>query len=249
MVRNIKIIISYDGTDYYGWQKQNGMPTIQEEIEKALKKITSEDIEINGSGRTDRGVHALGQCASFTTESRVPADKFKLALNSNLPSYIRILESDEQPLDFHARFNAKGKTYLYQIYNRRINSPFYSRYAYHIPYELDIKRIEKASKLLIGEHDFHAFMASGSQIKNTVRSIYEINFNKNNDLLAFEITGSGFLYNMVRIIAGTFIDIGSGKRNPKCITAAISSGNREVLGHTARPEGLFLKEVYYKDRS
>lgn len=245
MVRNIKLIISYDGSNYYGWQKQTKLPTIQEEIEKAIFSVTGETVDLVGSGRTDTNVHAIGQVANFKTSSLIDTNKIKLALNAHLSSDIRILDSEEIDLEFNSRFSSKRKTYLYQIYNDRISSPFYDRYAYHIPYELDIELMRDALARIEGEHDFKAFMSSNSMVKSTVRTIYDTCIEKNNNLIKIEITGNGFLYNMIRIIIGTIIEIGNKRKDISCIDEALVSGERSVLGPTAKPQGLFLKEVVY----
>lgn len=246
MVRNIKLTLAYDGTNYHGWQTQLGNVTIQETIEKAINTIANEKANLIGSGRTDRGVHALGQVANFITETKIEIDKIKVALNANLPSDIRITNSEEVSLDFNSRFDAHDKTYMYQIYNDRINSPFYNNYTYFIPSQLNFEKMECASKLFEGTHDFKGFMAAGSEVKTTVRTIYETKLTKQNEIIRFYVTGSGFLYNMVRIMVGTLIDIGKGTKEISCIENAIETKDRTVLGHTAKPEGLFLKEVCYK---
>jgi len=245
MVRNIKLTVAYDGTNYHGWQTQLDKATIQETIEKAISIITKEKAILIGSGRTDRGVHALGQVANFITETKIETDKIKIALNANLPRDIRIVSSEEVSLEFNSRFDAHDKTYMYQIYNDRVNSPFYDRYTYFIPNKLNYEEMECAVKLLVGTHDFKGFMAAGSEVRTTVRTIYEVHFTKENEIIRLYITGSGFLYNMVRIIAGTLIDIGKGTKEISCIQNALETKDRTVLGHTARPEGLFLKQVFY----
>lgn len=245
MVRNIKLTVSYDGTDFLGWQTQLNGPTIQETIENALELVTKQKIDLIGSGRTDSGVHALGQVANFIADTRIEEDKIKIALNANLPQSIRIIESKDVSLDFNSRFDAHNKTYMYQIYNDRISNPFYSRYSYFIPLDLDFEKMKSASSLFLGTHDFAGFMSSGSEVKTTVRTIFNTKLIKENNIIRFYITGSGFLYNMVRIIVGTLIDIGKGKKDISCIEKALETNDRNVLGHTAKPQGLFLKEVIY----
>lgn len=245
MVRNIKLVIAYEGTHYHGWQTQLGKVTIQETIENAIRTITKENLSLIGSGRTDRGVHALGQVANFITETKIETDKIKLALNANLPKDIRILSSEEVLLEFNSRFDAHNKTYMYQIYNDRVNSPFYDRYSYFVPSELDFEKMELASNFLVGTHDFKGFMAAGSEVKTTVRTIYSTKLVKKDKIIRLYVNGSGFLYNMVRIIAGTLIDIGKGTKEISCIQDALGMKDRTILGHTARPEGLFLKQVDY----
>jgi tRNA pseudouridine38-40 synthase len=246
-MRNIKLIIEYDGTNYCGWQVQENGPSIQEEIEKALLAITGEKIRINGSGRTDAGVHAKGQVASFATASRVPQEKFAYALNSLLPKDIVIKDSREVPLDFHARYSAVGKRYSYRIINSKFPTALHRNYAYHISYceRLDISRVEKAAEAFIGTYDFSGFMSTGSKVADTVRTIYELAIKKDNEQLVFEYKGSGFLYNMVRIITGTLIYTGIGKINPEDIKGIILSKDRDRAGITAPACGLYLEEVYY----
>ncbi|HHZ02997.1 MAG TPA: tRNA pseudouridine(38-40) synthase TruA [Tissierellia bacterium] len=246
MVRNIKLIIAYDGTDYYGWQTQLNRPTIQETIEGAIEVITREKVDLIGSGRTDSGVHALGQVANFKATTKIPEEKIKIALNANLPPDIRILESKDVSMDFNSRFDALDKTYMYQIYNDRVGNPFYTRYSYFVPKNLNLKEMEEALKLIVGTHDFKAFMASGSSVKTTVRTVYEANLIKENNLIKIYIRGNGFLYNMVRIIAGTIIDIGKGLKDISCIEKALTEKDRTLLGQTAPAKGLFLMCVNYK---
>jgi len=246
-MRNIKLIIEYDGTNYCGWQVQENGPSIQGSVEKALNAITGEKIKINGSGRTDAGVHARGQAASFMTDSRIPGDKFAYALNNMLPRDIVIKDSRDVPLDFHARFSAVGKKYSYFINNSRFPSALLRNYAYHINYceSLDISRIEKAAEAFIGTYDFSGFMSAGSKVSDTVRTIYDLSVLKEKELLCFNYKGSGFLYNMVRIITGTLLYAGIGKINPEDIKEIILSKDRSRAGITAPACGLYLEEVYY----
>lgn len=247
MVRNIKIKIAYDGTNYHGWQTQLNMPTIQETIERAINIVMKQEANLIGSGRTDRGVHAMGQVANFTADTNIPEDKIKIALNANLPKDIRIIESEYISSEFNSRFDAHDKTYMYQIYNDRVWSPFYSRYSCFVPSNLDFEQMEKAVKFLIGTHDFKSFMAAGSEVKTTVRTIYDAQLIKEGNHIKLYVTGNGFLYNMVRIIAGTLIDIGKGIKAGHCIEEAINHTDRTLLGHTAEPQGLFLVNVNYEN--
>lgn len=246
-MRNIKLIIEYDGTNYCGWQVQENGPTIQGAVEKALLAVTGENVTVNGSGRTDAGVHARGQAANFMTESTIPGEKFAYALNNKLPRDIVIRQSGEVPLDFHARFSAIGKKYSYLIYNSKFPSALLRNYAYHVNYceRLDIGRIEKAAEAFVGTYDFAGFMATGSIVKDTVRTIYELSVEKERDLLRFNFKGNGFLYNMVRIITGTLLYAGIGKINPDEMRDIIVSRDRARAGITAPASGLYLEEVYY----
>jgi tRNA pseudouridine38-40 synthase len=210
MVRNIKLRIAYDGTNYSGWQTQLEKVTIQETIEEAIFAVTKQRTDLIGSGRTDSGVHALGQVANFVADTNIPEEKIKTALNANLPADIRILHSEDVSLAFNSRFDAHEKTYMYQIYNDRILNPFYRNYSYFVPYALDLGKMKDGAALLEGTHDFGGFMAAGAQVRNTVRTIYSTRLTKENEVIKFQVTGNGFLYNMVRIIIGTLIDIGKG---------------------------------------
>ena len=243
-MRNLKITVQYDGTKYCGWQKQPNSPGIQGEIEYAIYEITKEKVNITGSGRTDAGVHALGQVANFKTNSNIPASRIPDALNAKLPKDISIIDCEEVDEDFHSRYSAKGKIYRYLIYNKPYRSPLYKDTSYHIRYDLDIDKMRSEAKSLLGTHDFKGFMSSGSSVKDTVRTIYDISITEKEDLIVLEVEGNGFLYNMVRIIVGTLVDIGRG-RITKSMEEIIASGNRGESGHTAPAQGLFLKKVHY----
>ena len=243
-MRNIKLTIQYNGKNYCGWQKQNDSLGVQGTIEQAIKEITREDVKITGSGRTDAGVHALGQVANFNTESSIPIEKIPSALNSKLPKDISIINAEEMPLDFHSRYCAKGKTYRYMIYNNSYRTPIYNSISYFVKYDLDLEKMQKEAKSLIGTYDFKGFMSSGSSVKDTVRTIYDIQIIKQEDLIVIEVQGNGFLYNMVRIIVGTLVDIGRGRINSD-MSSIIESKSRSMAGHTAPAQGLFLKKVDY----
>ncbi|SCG84070.1 tRNA pseudouridine synthase A [Proteiniborus sp. DW1] len=244
-MRNIKLIIEYDGTNYFGWQKQPNQATIQETLEDSIKKVTKEDVNIIGSGRTDRGVHARGQVANFFTDSRIPSEKFKDAINANLPKDIAISHSEEVDSAFHSRYSAKGKEYRYLIYNRRVPSPLLRNLAYHVPQKLDFNIMRKSATDIVGTHDFRSFMASGSSVEDTTRTVYSVQLDKNYELIEFRINGNGFLYNMVRIVVGTLVDIGMGKICSSSIPEIILSRERKNAGHTAPPHGLYLERVLY----
>lgn len=244
-MRNIKLIIEYDGKKFNGWQKQPNKPNIQGEIENAIKEITGETVELYASGRTDAGVHGLGQVANFKIESNIELSKIPIAINSKLKKSIVIKSAEEVDEKFHARYNAKGKKYRYIINNSQVGSAIYRDLEYHMPVKLDFEKMEKALKYFEGEHDFKAFKSSGTSSKNSVRTIYKAQLIKENERIIIELTGSGFLYNMVRIIAGTIVDVGLGKIKPEDITAIIESKDRTKAGKTLPPHGLYLVEVYY----
>lgn len=244
-MKNIKLTIAYDGTNYSGWQVQDNARTVQGEIEKALKTIMKKEIKIHGSGRTDTGVHALGQTASFKADFSMPVEKISPALNSMLPLDIVIKKVEEVNIDFHARYSGKGKKYIYKIYNDKIRNPIYRNYSYFFNRDIDMDKLIKASKYFIGEHDFKAFMTSRSSVKNTVRTIYNIELYKRDSFIILEYTGNGFLYNMVRIITGTLLDVAVGKIDMEALEEIIESKNRINAGHKAHAGGLYLAEVYY----
>jgi len=252
-MRNIKLTIEYDGTNYHGWQSQKNAVSVQDEIQKAIRELTGEDCLLIGAGRTDMGVHALGQVANFKTQSKVPADKFSYALNSLLPDDIVIKKSEEVSPDFHAQYSARGKKYMYLIYNSTRPSALLRDRAYFVPQKLDIAAMKKAAACFIGTHDFSAFRAVGSSAKTSVRTITNASLDVCNDfslvarnnLLKFEIEGNGFLYNMVRIIVGTLVEIGIGKLPCDSVPGIIKSCDRKKAGRTAPPHGLYLVEVYY----
>lgn len=244
-IKNIKLIVEYDGTNYCGWQKQPNAPSIQETLEKALLKITGEEVHVVGSGRTDSKVHASNQVANFHTRSKIPADKFRLALNRILPWDIAVKDSVQVDLGFHACDDAIGKEYKYVIYNNKVRSPLVRDYSYYVYDPLDIDSMSLALEHFIGTHDFAGFMATGSSIKGTIRTITTAQIVKTDSKIELTIRGTGFLYNMVRIIAGTLIDVGKGKIDQKKIGEIIESKDRNRAGHTAAARGLYLSKVFY----
>ncbi len=243
-MRNLMITIEYDGTDYYGWQRQPNARSVQQCIEEAIFKITKKQSVIFASGRTDAGVHALAQTANFFTDSNIPCDKMVSALNSVLSYDISITDCAEVSEDFHCRYLSKNKTYEYRILNTPHRRPMERNYAYHVRGELDINLMNSQAKKLIGKHDFKSFCSLGSSTKTTVRTIYNIDLSKQNDIITLTITGNGFLYNMVRIIASTLIQIGLKKKD-KDILEILESKDRKMAGPTAPACGLFLKNVSY----
>lgn len=245
-MRNIKLTIEYDGKEYKGWQKQPTKLNIQGEIEKAIQSITGEEeIELIASGRTDAGVHALAQVANFKTNSNIEIEKFPIAINSKLKKSIIIKKAEEVNERFHSRYNCKKKTYKYVINNSKQGSAIYRNLECQIPTKLDVTLMEKAIKYFEGEHDFKGFKSSGTSSKNSVRTIYNAKIKKQGDYIYIELTGNGFLYNMIRIIAGTLVEVGLGKIKPEEISNIIKSGDRNRAGKTLPPQGLFLVKVYY----
>ena len=245
-MRNIKLLIEYDGTNYLGWQVQAKGLTIQGVIEEKLTLLTGEKIGLIGSGRTDAGVHALGQVAGFKTKSRMETRTLRKALNSLLPSDIVIQEVDEVEEDFHARKNPKSKVYEYRILNREVRSPFHRVYAWHIPQRLNFKEMERASRMLIGEHDFSCFRSVGTPTKTAVRKIFRAEWKRNREgFFLFEIEGNGFLKQMVRAIVGTLVEVGKGRVSLEGFREILELKDRSKAGPTAPARGLFLKEVKY----
>lgn len=244
-MRNIKLTIEYDGKKFGGWQKQPNKLNIQGEIEKAIGEITGEKIELNASGRTDAGVHSLGQVANFKTNSKIEIEKIPIAINSKLKQSIRIIKAEEVEEIFHARYSCKGKKYRYIINNSKYGSAIYRDLEYHMPMNLNIEAMQKGIKYFEGEHDFKGFKASGTSSKSSVRTIYKAKVIKEGDRIIVELEGNGFLYNMVRIISGTIVDIGLGKIKPEEIPEIIESKDRNRAGKTLPPQGLYLVEVYY----
>ncbi len=244
-MKNIKLTIEYDGTDFSGWQAQPKQRTVQGEIQKAIKTMCREEITIYGAGRTDAGVHAKGQVANFHIDSLIPSDKFAPALNSLLPKDIVIKESIEVDNSFHSRYSAVGKEYKYVIFNDRTRSSLLRNYSYYVNYYLDIEKMRNTSRTLIGTYDFKSFMASGSSVKDTVRTIHSLEIISKNNIIEIIIKGNGFLYNMVRIIVGTLVDIGRGKIHEEEMKNILHAKNREIAGHTAVAKGLYLQQVFY----
>ncbi len=240
----IRLIIQYDGTNYVGWQTQPNGIAVQEVIEKELEKLTGSRPALHASGRTDSGVHALAQVAHFDTDSRIPAEKFCYALNAGLPRDIRILYSDEAE-GFHSRFDVIKKHYRYTVNNGPHAGAFDRNTALHYHYHLDEAKMQRAADALIGEHDFVAFKSTGTDLESTIRIIYSAKWSREGSILRFDISGSGFMYNMVRIIVGTMLEIGSGRREESSIARAIQSKNRSDAGPTAPAHGLMLYRVEY----
>lgn len=244
-MRNVKLTIQYDGTHYHGWQTQKNAETVQETVENAVMRITGAKSAVVGCGRTDAGVHAVHFAANFKTETKIPCEKLPLALNAYLPPDIICICAEEVPNDFNARYSAKRKRYTYFIQNTKFPDAFKINYSWHFPYRLDADAMKRAAEAFLGEHDFVGFAASGFTVKTTVRTIYSLDVEETDGGVKIDVCGNGFLYNMVRIIAGTLAFVGCGKINAEDMADIIASRDRRRAGITAPPQGLFLSEVYY----
>jgi tRNA pseudouridine38-40 synthase len=253
IMRNIRLKIEYDGTNYKGWQVQNSSKnrtktynTIQQEIQTVLSRILQEDVKLIGSGRTDAGVHAKGQVANFKTKSEMPVSRIKRALNSLLPKDIVIISVKQTSPDFHSRFDAASKVYRYQILNSPHSSAFERLYQYHIPYKLDHKLMQRAATLLIGKKDFKSFQAVDKKGRSSIRTIKKLTVKRQGDIINIDIMADGFLYNMVRNIVGTLIEIGRGKFKVEDSRHILDAKDRRKAGPTAPAKGLCLIKVMYK---
>lgn len=245
----VVLVVSYDGTDFCGWQVQPNGRTVQEEIEKALFSVLGVKTRITGSGRTDSGVHALGQTCHFDADTSIPANKFSDCLNRILPPDVRVMSSYEADENFDCNRSAKKKTYLYNIYLSDKIQPLKERYAVKYSLPVDEEKMRESAKFFVGEHDFKAFCASGSQVKTTVRTVFDVRIEIKDGLygkdVAFFVTGNGFLYNMVRSIVGCILDTASGKMSFERLKEAIDGGDRSLIGRTMPAKGLVLYQVDY----
>ena len=244
-MKRVKLIVSYDGTNYCGWQIQNNGITVEEVLNQKLSELLQEKIVVIGASRTDSGVHALGNVAVFDTESPIPPEKMCFALNQRLPEDIRIQHSEEVPLDFHPRYCDTRKTYVYKILNRRFPDPTRRLYTHFVYYNLDVDKMQAAANYLIGEHDFKSFCSPRTQVENTVRTVYDLSVEKQGDEIALRIYGNGFLYNMVRIIAGTLLKVGMGVYPPEYVKEILEAKDRKLAGAKAPACGLTLVEIEY----
>lgn len=245
----IKLTIAYDGTNYHGFQCQTNGVAIQDVVNRALSDLFHQSVRTIGASRTDAGVHAEGNVAVFDIKTRIAPSKIAFALNARLPEDIRIVKSEQVPDDWHPRYQKTVKTYSYHILNRTHPDPLTRHLEMHVYYPLDEKKMDEAAKYLIGEHDFQSFCSSGNSTATTVRTIYDASVVRNGDRIVFTITGNGFLYNMVRIIAGTLLEIGQGAYPPKRMKEIIEEKNRKAAGPTAIAKGLVLEEIRYPEYS
>lgn len=245
-MRRIKLTVAYDGTDYCGWQLQPNGITVEEVLNREISGLTGEDIRVIGASRTDSGVHALGNVAVFDTESRIPPERMSYALNQRMPEDIVIVKSEEVPLEWHPRYqDVITKTYEYHIYNAAVPNPMKRRAAAFVSFPLDIEQMRKGASYLKGAHDFVSFCNVRTNTTDTVRTIHEIQIDREKDEIIIRITGNGFLYNMVRIIAGTLIRVGRGFYEPEKVREILDAGKRTEAGVTAPPQGLVLIEIKY----
>jgi tRNA pseudouridine38-40 synthase len=249
-MRNIKLILEYDGTNYHGWQSQagSGMQTIQETLEQALEALTREKVKTVSSGRTDAGVHALGHVANFSTDSRIPAGAWAPALNRLLPGDIRVISSEEVPAGFHARYSATGKVYRYRILNRKAPSALFRHYAWHIGRELNTAGMRRAALALVGRHDFSAFRSSACGAKTPVRNVRSLTIRKSGDFIDVTLKADAFLMHMARNIVGTLVEAGLGRFSADDVKRILKSRDRTRAGKTAPAHGLYLVEVRYPRR-
>lgn len=246
-MRNILLEITFNGSFYHGWQIQNNATTVQQTLKETIEKLTNEQIVLNGCSRTDAGVHANSFCCNFKTDSTIPSHKFADALNANLPSNIVVKKSEEVLMDFHSRYDCKAKRYIYKILNSKNKNPFKDKLIYYYPYEIDVELLNEQSSDFVGEYDFTSFCASGSEVESKVRKIYDFTVERKDDEVIFSVTGNGFLYNMVRIMVGTLLDINSGKIQKDTIKEIIKKKSRDSAGITVSGEGLYLDKVYYEE--
>lgn len=246
-MRNIRLLLQYEGTRYQGWQRQQSTDnTIQGKFELLLSRMCGEQIEIIGSGRTDAGVHALGQVANFHTCSEMPLDEMLTYMNQYLPDDIAVIGIAEAAPRFHSRLNACGKHYIYRIVNSDIPNVFLRRYSLSVPEKLDVQAMRKAAAYLCGEHDFKSFTSAKKSKKSTVRRIDSIEITQTGTELGFSFRGNGFLYHMIRILAGTLLEVGKGERDPESIPELLDARNRELAGPLLPAKGLTLVEIYYE---
>ncbi len=244
-MRNLKVITAYRGTNYHGFQRQNNAITVQAVLEKAVSKVLNEPVTIIGCSRTDTGVHANEFCFNVKTESNIRTIGFCRGVNGELPDDISILSCEDVPLDFHARFDCKGKEYIYKMHCSESKDPFGSDLAYHYRRKFDVEAAKKAAAHLVGTHDFASFCADCTSVSTTVRTIYSLEIENNGTSVIILVKGDGFLYNMIRIIAGTLMDVSEGRISPDDIPAILAAKDRLRAGRTAMAHGLYLNKVFY----
>jgi tRNA pseudouridine38-40 synthase len=244
-MRNLKLTLSYDGTEFHGWQVQPTLATVQGTLEAALQKLFNHDVKVTGSGRTDAGVHAHGQVANVETLRSMDTDAVTRGINALLPPQIRVWQVEEVAPEFHSRHSAKAKTYEYHVWRQYVVSPFHCRYVYRFPYRMNEQAVDDASRCFIGTHDFTSFSAAAAEVENRVRTIFETQWDRNVDEWVFRIRGSGFLQHMVRTIVGTLLYVGTGKLKPEDIPRILEARDRRLAGPCAPSSGLHLLHVDY----
>lgn len=245
-MKRVKLVVAYDGTNYCGWQVQPNGVTIESVLNQHLSALLGEEIVVTGASRTDSGVHSLGNVAIFDTNTRMPAEKISFALNQKLPEDIVVQDSCEVPADWHPRYQKGHKTYEYRILNKTFRNPTRRLDTYFYYHRLDVEAMQEAAKYLVGEHDFKSFCAVGAQVKTTTRTLYDCKVTKNDDIITIRVTGNGFLYNMVRIIAGTLIKVGAGDIKPEEIPTILGKCDRSAAGPTAPAKGLTMMGIEYE---
>ena len=243
--RNLKLILCYDGSAYHGWQIQENADTVQQRIADACERILGEKVTVYGCSRTDTGVHANEYCCNFKTYTDRDNSKIVRGLNAVLPGDIAVKSCEDIELDFNSRFDTKGKQYIYKIWNAPYKNPFMNNKVLHYPYKIDCDKLNRQCKDFIGTHDFTAFCSAGSDVKDKVRTIFDCSVEREGELVIFSVSGDGFLYNMVRIMVGTLLDINSGRIPEGSISDILMSKSRTKAGITAKPQGLYLNKVYY----
>ncbi len=246
-MKRLLITIRYDGTDYHGWQVQPNGVTVQEKVQDAVEKVFGSRLDVTGCSRTDSGVHANMFCFHMDTELDIPCDRVPLALNVALPDDVSAIACREVKGSFHARYCAKGKRYVYRLYDRQIRDPFIDRYSVQYKGALDVECMNSAAQYFVGKHDFSAFCASGSQVEDRVRTVYDMKVERLNNEVYVSVSADGFLYNMVRIMVGTLLEVSEGKLQPESIKSALDLGKRELAGRTAAAKGLCLDRVFYDE--
>ena len=246
-MRNIKLTLCYDGAAFHGYQQQANAVTVESALKAALHRLLGEEVKPVSCSRTDSGVHARMFVCNFKTETDRENEKLLRGLNALLPSSVAVTKCEDVPLDFHARYDCRGKEYRYLIWNAPVRDPFSVGRAVHVPYALDSERMNKAAQLFCGTHDFSAYCASGSEVKSKVRTVYRCRVEREGDLVVFSVCGNGFLYNMVRIMAGTLLSLSAGGCSEDDILRSLQSGDRDDAGPTAKAEGLYLNKVFYEE--
>ena len=248
MIRNIKLTLRFNGSEFHGWQIQENALTVQECTINAIERIIGSKVTLNGCSRTDSGVHANMFCCNFRTEKQIDCKKLMRGLNAVLPDSISVYGCEEMPCEFHSRFDCEGKEYIYKIWNSEAKNPFMKNLALHYPYKLDAEMLNTQAADFVGTYDFSAFCSSGTDVEDKTRTVYSCKVTREGDMVVFSVKGDGFLYNMVRIMVGTLLDINSGKIEKGTVRDIILSKDRKRSGITAKAEGLYLNEVYYDEK-